>query len=307
MTMQEREQVKAEIKGLAKERDAIILAHYYVDEEIQELADYVGDSYALAKKVRSDSRKTVVFCGVSFMGESACILNPDKTVLVPNPDAVCPMALMADPARIAELRQKYDDLAVVCYINSTAEIKALSDVIVTSSNALKIVRSLPNKNIFFIPDANLGRYVAEQIPEKNIILNDGFCHVHTGISARDVESCFREHRGAKIISHPECKKEVVDLSDFIGSTKELIEFVQADAAQEYVVCTERGVLYEMKHVAPQKRFYFAGARQTCPNMKKISLENIRDCLKNNAPQAHCSEEIRSSSCKPLDKMLELAK
>ena len=307
MTNPAKEEIKAEIKKLAKEKDAVILAHYYVDGDIQDIADYVGDSYALAKTARNDPRKTIVFCGVTFMGESACILNPDKTVLVPNPTAVCPMALMVDPAKIAEMRAKYDDLAVVCYINSTAEIKALSDVIVTSSNALKIVKSLPNKNIFFIPDGNLGRYVAEQFPEKNIILNTGYCHVHTSITARAVEECFHQHQGAKVITHPECPKEVVDISDYIGSTKELIEFVKNDDGQEYIVCTESGVLHEMEKVAPGKKFYCVGAKQICPNMKKITLENIRDCLINNTPQAHCSEEIRLSSCKPLDRMLEIAK
>ncbi|MDY6396749.1 MAG: quinolinate synthase NadA [Treponema sp.] len=307
MTNPATNEITAEIKKLAAERDAVILAHYYVDGQIQEIADYVGDSYALAKIAKNDPRKTIVFCGVTFMGESACILNPDKTVLVPNTNAVCPMALMADPEKIAEMRQKYDDLAVVCYINSTAEIKALSDVIVTSSNALKIVKSLPNKNIFFIPDGNLGRYVAEQIPEKNVILNKGFCHVHTSITASEIEKCFHEHQNAKIITHPECMKEVVDLSDYVGSTKELIEFVKSDDAQEYIVCTESGVLHEMQKVAPGKKFYFVGAKQVCPNMKRITLENIRDCLKNNTPKAFCSDELREKSCKPLARMLEIAK
>lgn len=307
MTNPATNEITAEIKKLAAERDAVILAHYYVDGQIQEIADYVGDSYALAKIAKNDPRQTIVFCGVTFMGESACIINPQKTVLVPNTNAVCPMALMADPEKIAEMRQKYDDLAVVCYINSTAEIKALSDVIVTSSNALKIVKSLPNKNIFFIPDGNLGRYVAQQIPEKNIILNKGFCHVHTSITAGEIEKCFREHQNAKIITHPECMKEVVDLSDYIGSTKELIEFVKNDDAQEYIVCTESGVLHEMQKVAPGKKFYFVGAKQVCPNMKRITLENIRDCLKNNTPKASCSAELRENASKPLARMLEIAK
>ncbi len=234
-------------------------------------------------------------------------LNPEKTVLIPNENAVCPMALMVDPKKIAEMRAKYEDLAVVCYINSMAEIKALSDVIVTSSNALKIVKSLPNKNIFFIPDGNLGRFVAESFPEKNIILNEGFCHVHTSITAQAIEKAFHEHPNAKVIAHPECTKEVCDLAEYLGSTKELIEFVKNDDAPEYIVCTESGVLHEMKKVAPQKNFYFVGAKQECPNMKRITLQNILDCLKNNSPKATCSEELRINSCKPLDKMLEIAK
>jgi len=301
------EELKLKIKQLAKEKDAVILAHYYVDGEIQDIADYVGDSYALAKIAKNDSRKTIVFCGVTFMGESACILNPQKTVLVPNPNAVCPMALMVDANKIAQMREKYEDLAVVCYINSMAEIKALSDVCVTSSNALKIVKSLPNKNIFFIPDGNLGRFVADQIKEKNVILNEGFCHVHTSITADAITNAFKQHENAKIIAHPECTKEVCDLADYLGSTKELIEFVKNDEATEFIVCTESGVLHEMKKVAPNKNFYFVGAKQTCPNMKRITLQNIYDCLVNNEPKATCTEELRINSCKPLDRMLEIAK
>ena len=169
-------QISQEIRALCKEHDAVILAHYYVEGDVQDIADYVGDSYYLAKVARENPHQTIVFCGVTFMGESACILNPDKTILIPDENAVCPMALMADAESIRSMRAKYEDLAVVCYINSMANIKALSDVCVTSSNALKIVRALPNRNIFFIPDANLGRHIASQVPDKNIILNPGYCH-----------------------------------------------------------------------------------------------------------------------------------
>lgn len=305
--MTDNTQLKNEIKKLAKEKDAVILAHYYVEDEIQEIADYVGDSYALAKIAKNDTRKTIVFCGVTFMSESACILNQNKTVLIPNENAVCPMALMVDKNKIEKMKETYDDLAVVCYINSTAEIKALSDVCVTSSNALKIVKNLPNKNIFFIPDGNLGRFVKEQIKEKNVILNEGFCHVHTSITSQAIEKAIHEIGDAKVIAHPECTKEVCDLADYLGSTKELIEYVKNDDAQKYIVCTEKGVLHEMKKVAPKKEFYFVGAKQICPNMKKITLENIRDCLLKNEPQAHCDEQLRIDASKPLDKMLEIAK
>lgn len=296
-----------EIRRLAKEKDAVILAHYYVNADVQDIADYVGDSYALARKAKEDPRKTIVFCGVTFMGESACVLNPDKTVLVPAPTAVCPMALMVDEKKIAEMRAKYDDLAVVCYINSTAHIKSLSDICVTSSNALKIVRGLPNKNIFFIPDGNLGRFVKDQIPEKNVILNDGYCHVHTSITAAAIEKAAHECGNAKVIAHPECTKEVCDLADYLGSTKELIDFVKNDGADEYIVCTESGVLHEMQKVASGKKFHFVGAKQVCPNMKKITLENVRDALKNGTPKAECTEELRMKSSVPLDRMLEAAK
>lgn len=295
-----------EIKDLCKKRDAVILAHYYVDESVQEIADYVGDSFYLAKVAKSVSNKTIVFCGVTFMGESACILNPEKTVLMPAPDAVCPMALMVDPKKIAEMRATYDDLAVVCYINSMADVKALSDICVTSSNAVKIVKNLPNKNIFFIPDGNLGRFVSQEVPEKNVILNSGYCHVHTRITTEEISDCFALHPESKIIAHPECRLEVCQMADYLGSTKELIEYVQKDSAQEYIVCTEKGVLYEMKKVAPGKKFYFVGSNQICQNMKKITLEKIKHSLETMAPLAYVDINTRKSASIPLDRMLDLA-
>ena len=301
------EKLANEVRALCRERDAVILAHYYVDGAVQDVADYVGDSYYLAKVARENPHRTLVFCGVTFMGESACILNPDKKVLVPAPDALCPMALMVDAEKIRLMREKYEDLAVVCYINSMADIKALSDVCVTSSNALKIVKSLPNKNIFFIPDGNLGRYVASQIPEKNIILNSGYCHVHTSITADDVEKAFREHQGAEILVHPECTQEVCEMADYIGSTKGIIEYAAASSAREFIICTESGVLHELEKQAPNKKFYFIGAKQICPNMKKITLEKVRDCLRDMSPVAIMEDELRQKASAPLDRMLSLAK
>lgn len=300
------EALKNEIKALCKEKDAVILAHYYVNADLQDIADYVGDSFYLAKIAKKVQNKTIVFCGVTFMGESANIINPDKTVLIPTLEARCPMALMVDPKKIAEMREKYEDLAVVCYINSMADIKALSDICVTSSNAVNIVKKLPNKNIFFIPDGNLGRFVAAQVPDKNIILNPGYCHVHTSITADAVSECFKLHPESKVIAHPECTEEVCGIADYLGSTKELIEFVKTDSAKEYIVCTESGVLHEMQKAAPEKKYYFVGAKQICPNMKRLTLQNVYDCLKNNSPVSHVDEEIRIKAVRPLERMLELA-
>ncbi|MBR1722793.1 MAG: quinolinate synthase NadA [Treponema sp.] len=300
------ENLKDEIKALCKEKDAVILAHYYVDGDIQGIADYVGDSFYLAKVAKKVPNKVIVFCGVTFMGESANIINPEKTVLIPSADAVCPMALMVDPEKIAKMREKYEDLAVVCYINSMADIKALSDICVTSSNAVNIVKKLPNKNIYFIPDGNLGRFVASQVPEKNVILNSGFCHVHTSITAQAISDCFKKHPNAKIIAHPECTEEVCDLADYLGSTKELIEYVKNDSSQEFIVCTESGVLHEMQRVAPSKQYYFVGAKQICPNMKRLTLQKVRDCLVNGNPVSHVDEELRKQAEKPLERMLEMA-
>ena len=300
-------QISQEIRALCEAHDAVILAHYYVDGAVQDIADYVGDSYYLAKVAREDPHRTIVFCGVTFMGESACILNPDKTILIPDANAVCPMALMAEAESISSMRAQYEDLAVVCYINSMTNIKALSDVCVTSSNALKIVRALPNRNIFFIPDANLGRHIASQVPEKNIILNPGYCHVHTSITANDVVQAFHMHPDAKILVHPECTQEVCELADYIGSTKDIIDYAAADNATEFIVCTESGVLHELQKKAPGKAFYFIGAKQICPNMKRITLEKVRDCLQNGTPKAVMSEDMRLQACAPLDRMLSLAK
>ena len=300
-------QISQEIRALCKEHDAVILAHYYVEGDVQDIADYVGDSYYLAKVARENPHQTIVFCGVTFMGESACILNPDKTILIPDENAVCPMALMADAESIRSMRAKYEDLAVVCYINSMANIKALSDVCVTSSNALKIVRALPNRNIFFIPDANLGRHIASQVPDKNIILNPGYCHVHTSITAEDVVQAFRMHPNARILVHPECTQEVCELADYIGSTKDIIDYAAADDANEFIVCTESGVLHELQKKAPGKAFYFIGAKQICPNMKRITLEKVRGCLRTGMPKAVMSKDMRLQACTPLDRMLALAK
>lgn len=296
-----------EIQALKKEKNAVILAHYYVNEDVQAIADYIGDSYYLSKIATTVSEQTIVFCGVSFMGESAKILNPEKTVLMPDAMADCPMAHMADIDKINEVRSKYDDLTVVCYINSTAELKTYADVCVTSANALKIVQALPNKNIYFIPDENLGRYIASKLPEKNFIFNDGFCHVHTSITKDNVIKAKNMKPNAQILVHPECTLDVLELADYIGSTSGIINYATESSAKEFIICTEMGILYELKQKNPDKKFYSVGHRQFCPNMKKITLEKVRDSLKNNTVVVEIDEELREQSNKPLNRMLELAK
>ncbi len=293
------------IEELKKQRNAVILAHYYVNDEVQAIADYVGDSFYLSKVAANLEAETILFCGVSFMGESAKILSPEKTVIMPDMQADCPMAHMADIEKIHEMRRTYEDLAVVCYINSTAELKTYSDVCVTSSNALKIVRALPNQHIYFIPDENLGRYVASQVPEKDFIFNDGFCHVHTSISAELVKKAKEAHPRAEILVHPECTGEVLKLADYVGSTSGIIDFATESAAEEFIICTEMGVLYELKQKNPGKRFYSVGHRQFCPNMKRITLEKVRDALENMANAIEMEEQMRIRARKPLERMLEL--
>lgn len=295
------------IKKLKKEKNAVILAHYYVPEEVQMAADFVGDSYYLSKKAKDTDADIIVFCGVKFMAESAVILNPDKKVLMPDVSADCPMAHMADIEKIRDMKNKYEDLCVVCYINSTAQIKMEADVCVTSSNAVKIVRNLPNKNIFFIPDGNLGRFVKEQVSEKNIILNDGYCPIHAAITKDEVLKAKEKHPCAKFLVHPECLKEVTDMADYVGSTAELIDYATDDSGSEYIIGTETGVFYELKRLNPDKKFYSIKEGQICPDMKLITLEKLYDVLKNENDEITLDEETVSKASKPLENMLEYAR
>ena len=301
ITMRER------IEQLKKEKDIVILAHYYVDGEVQEIADLVGDSYFLAKKATEVSQQNILFCGVSFMGESAKILNPGKRVIMADEFADCPMAHMVDIAKIQQVREQYPDVAVVCYVNSTAEIKAYSDVCVTSSNALRVVQSLPNKHIFFIPDNNLGRYISTLVPEKEFIFNDGFCHVHTSIHRENVEEAKKLHPNAPVLTHPECTADVLEISDFIGSTSEILDYATKSDAKEFIICTEMGIFFELEQKNPDKRFYSVGHSQFCPNMKKITLEKVVRAMEEMEPEVTMDEELRVKANAPLVKMLELAK
>lgn len=302
-----KEQMKNQILKLKADKNAVILAHYYAPAEVQELADHVGDSFYLAKIAKKSSADIIVFCGVSFMGESAKILNPEKKVLMPDLTADCPMAHMVAEGKIEEMRSKYDNLAVVCYINSTAELKAKSDVCVTSSNAIKIVRSLPNENIFFIPDKNLGRYIAEQIPEKNIILNDGCCPIHENIGVNELKDEKSKHPSALTLAHPECREEVLALSDYIGSTAEIINYAKNSPASEFIICTEEGVAYKLTADNPDKQFYFPKTKPICRDMKLNTLEKLLHVLETEENEVTLDGAKRASALSPLDKMLELAR
>jgi len=300
-------QMKHRILKLKTEKNAVILAHYYAPSEVQEIADHVGDSFYLAKIAKQSTADIIVFCGVSFMGESAKILNPEKKVLMPDLSADCPMAHMVAPGKVEEMRGKYDDLAVVCYVNSTAELKGMSDVCVTSSNAVEIVRSLPNKNIFFIPDRNLGRYVAEQVPEKNVILNDGCCPIHTAIDVNELKEEKKKHPKALVLSHPECEGDILSLSDYIGSTAEIISYANQSAVSEFIICTEEGVAFKLNSDNPNKQFYFPRTRACCPDMKLNTLEKLYKALETEENEVRVEEGARKVALAPLDKMLELAR
>lgn len=296
-----------EIKKWKKEKNAVVLAHYYVNPEVQQIADYIGDSFYLSKVAVRLKEQTIVFCGVEFMGESAKILNPDKTVLLPEMSADCAMAHMADVETIQKMRDTYEDLAVVCYINSTAELKRHSDVCVTSANAVNIVKALPNKRIFFIPDKNLARYVAEQVPEKEFVFNHGYCPVHEHMKLKEVKQAKELHPKAEILTHPECPESICEISDYIGSTSGIIEYASNSDCEEFIVCTEKGVRYELEKRNPNKRFYFTETEPVCVDMKKLTLEKVLHVLKTAENEVHVTREVREESGKALERMLELAK
>ena len=296
--------LREEIALWKEKRETVILAHYYCPAETQALADFVGDSFYLAKVAKKTDAKVIVFCGVGFMGESAKILNPEKTVVMPDRGADCAMAHMVKEGEIARMREKYPDLAVVCYINSTAHLKAQSDVCVTSSNALRIVKALPTKNIFFIPDKNLGRFVAAKIPEKNVILNDGFCPIHAEIRAEEVARLKAAHPHALVLTHPECEESVTALSDYLGSTQEIIAYAKGSDAEEFIICTEDGVEFALDGIGG-KRFYFPEPRPRCMDMKLSTPEGVLRALKTLEDPITVTEEERLSALRPLEKMLEM--
>lgn len=293
------------ILELKKEKNALLLAHYYQPAEIQKLADYVGDSYYLSEIARDAKEEVIVFCGVRFMGESAKILSPEKTVLMPCLDAGCSMADMASGKAVAEMKEKHPDAYVVCYINSTCNVKSYCDVAVTSSSALSILKKIPNKKIMFLPDKNLGEYVSEFFPGKEFILWDGFCRCHNKINKEDILKAKEKYRDAKILVHPECPKEIRDMADYVGSTSGIINFATKDDANEFIIGTEEGILYELKNKNPDKTFIIPGDRICCQDMKKTTLENLYETLNNMSNEIILDEEIRKKAMKCLEKMHEL--
>lgn len=294
-----------EIIRLKKERNAIILAHNYQVPEVQDIADVVGDSYALSQHAAKTNNDVIVFCGVHFMAESAKILSPDKTVLLPVKDAGCPMADMVTAPRLREMKAKYPDAAVVCYVNSSAEVKAESDICCTSSNALKVVQSLPHKQIIFVPDENLGSYIASKIRDKDVILWKGFCITHKRVKVEEVQKVRQLHPNAKILVHPECQPEVQKLADFIGSTSEIIRYAGEIPERDIIIGTEEGVLHTLRRKNPNKNFYLLSTGLICTNMKKTRLEDVHNALLNKQHEIHVDENIRLKALKSLEKMLEI--
>ncbi len=295
------------IKDLKKKKKAVILAHYYTEDEIQKIADYIGDSYFLSKKAKELKEQVIVMCGVYFMGESVKLLNPNKKVIIPDKSADCPMAHMATLKSINEMRKKYEDLSVVCYVNSTVQLKALSDVCVTSANAVDIVKKLPNRNIFFIPDKHLGNFVASKVPEKNIIINDGYCPIHDRVEVKDIIELKEKYPQALVMAHPECSQEILELADYIGSTSGIIDFVSKSKNQDFIICTEIGILYELKNKNPNKNFYSPKNKMECLDMKKITLDKIIQVLETEENEIILDLEVAERAKKPLEKMLVLGR
>lgn len=297
-----------EILRLKKENEICILAHAYQSHDIWEVADYVGDSFGLSQQAATAPQKTVLMCGVRFMAETVKILSPEKTVLLSHPDAGCPMAEQMDKDLILQLKERYPGYAVVAYINTTAEQKTVCDICVTSSSAVKIVRNIENPNILFIPDCNLGDWVAKQIPDKNIKLVQGGCPTHLRMMVKDVEKARNAHPGALLLLHPECHPAVTELADYVGSTTGIMSYAENSEAKEFIIGTENSIVQHLQFLCPDKSFYPLSKDCVCHNMKLTTLADVYACVKGAG-----GEEIRLShheiagARKCIDEMLRLGR
>lgn len=304
--------LKEEIARLKKEKNALIMAHYYQRDEIQEIADFIGDSLALARQASQTEADIIVMCGVHFMGETAKILCPDKKVLIPDMNAGCSLADSCRPEEFKKFIEKYPDHTVISYVNTSADVKALTDIVVTSGNARKIVEQLPeDEKIIFGPDHNLGEYI-NSVTGRNMILWKGACHVHDRFSLEKIMELKNEHPGAKILVHPECKRPLQLIADKVGSTAALLDFASNDSSKEYIVVTESGILFEMRRKCPEKVFIAAPGEDVecqcneCDFMKMNTLEKVYECLKNEKPEIYVDAETASKAVKSIERMLEMS-
>ena len=304
--------IKAEIRRMCKEKNAVIMAHYYTEGEIQDIADFIGDSLALAQKAAKTEADIIVMCGVHFMGETNKILCPDKVVLVPDLNATCSLAESCPAKEFGDFVKAHPDHTVVSYVNTTAATKALTDVVVTSSNARQIVESFPqDEKIIFGPDQNLGNYI-NSITGRNMLLWNGACHVHEKFSLEKILQLKAEHPKAKILVHPECKGAVVKVADKVGSTAALLKFSISDEATEFIVATESGILHEMQKACPEKTFIPAPPEDStcacneCNFMKLITMQKLYNCLKYEWPTVEVDKDIAEKAVKPINRMLEIS-
>ena len=304
--------IKEEIRRMCREKNAVIMAHYYTDGEIQDIADFVGDSLALAQKAATTDADIIVMCGVHFMGETSKILCPDKKVLVPDLEATCSLAESCPADKFAEFVAEHPGHTVISYVNTTAATKAVTDIVVTSSNARQIVESLPQDTpIIFGPDRNLGGYI-NSITGRNMLLWDGACHVHEKFSVEKILELKKQYPDAKVLVHPECKGTVVKLADKVGSTAALLKYSINDPAQVFIVATESGILHEMQKSCPEKTFIPAPpsdstcACNECSYMKLVTMQKLYDCLLNEAPEIHVDSEVAEKAIRPINRMLEIS-
>jgi quinolinate synthase len=302
--------IAEEILDLKKQRKAVLLAHHYQEPEVQELADVIGDSLELARRVREFEGRVIAFCGVWFMAETAKVLNPDRIVVVPDREAACSLVDACPVEPVRAFRQEHPEHVIVSYINTSVEVKAESDILCTSRNAVQVVNSIPaDKPILFLPDRNLGGYVQRQTGRANMEIWQGACIVHATFPARRVAEAVLEHPGAKVVAHPECPEAVLAMADFVGSTSAIIEWCAANDAAEFIVMTESGVNYSLTRLAPHKRFYYVANENCncseCPYMKLNTLEKLRDCLERLEPRVEIAPEIMRRALVPLERMLAL--
>ena len=299
-------ELQQEIIRLKKEKDICILAHSYQTKDITEVADFVGDSFQLSVMATKAPQKNVIMCGVRFMAETVKLLSPEKTVYLSNPIAGCPMAEQMDKELIEGVKKQYPDYTVVAYINTTSELKTVCDVCVTSSSAVKIVKKIPNKNILFIPDCNLGDYVAKQVPEKNFKLLQGGCPIHARVSSLDVKKAKELHPNAEILVHPECTPDVVEKADFVGSTSAIINYAKESDKKEFIIGTEISIAEHLSYECPDKKFYMLSQNLICPNMKSTTLVDVYNVVNGNGGEEIILDDYTmENAVKCIDKMIEL--
>ncbi|KUK12215.1 MAG: Quinolinate synthase A [Moorella sp. 60_41] len=298
------EELIKEIQELKKKRRAVILAHNYQPDAVQDMADFVGDSLELSRKAAASPAEVVVLAGVRFMAESASILAPEKTVLLPDIFAGCPLADSIDAEALRRARERYPDAAVVCYVNSPAEVKAESDICCTSSNAVQVVQSLPHRRVLFVPDRNLAHYVS-RFTDKEIIPWEGSCLTHCRVTREDVEEAREAHPEAKVLVHPECRPEVVEAADFVGSTGQILKYARESRDREFLIGTEMGIIHRLEAENPGKKFYLLSPGLICPNMKLTSLAKIAQALREMKPVVRVPEPVRSRAREALERMLKV--
>lgn len=302
--MEKLNELQQKILELKNKKNALILAHYYVPLDVQDVADHVCDSFEMARRAKEAKEQLIVICGVRFMGESAKILSPEKKVLVPAVDAGCPMADMVSVEDVLRLRAEHPNAAVMCYVNSSAAVKAVSDICCTSSSALRIARSLDAEEIIFVPDIHLAEYTAEKVPDKKFILHTGFCPTHHRITEEDILAAKRAHPDAKFAVHPECRADVVKHADYVGSTAEIIKFTRESDAKEVIIGTEMEIALRLQRELPDKKIYSLTSAFVCPNMKKNTLQALLNCLENEEYEIKLDQEEADAARDSLDRMVK---